>query len=308
MYKLKTESASGLYNENVECGHLVCNETSTLRLNNIFVDSSNYVFQMKIKSNTSSKITVLIGNQQKEILSSTSWECSVLKFEGVTNTQRYIELTFSAGEYWFYNVQLETGNVQSDWRESTGDTEFKISEFKQDIDGFKQTVEKTYETKDNAMSQHSSFKQDVDGFEIKTSNMESKYDKALSDAQILIQKNMDAIATLNSRNFEVKFTNITNQIAEVDGALTAYKNKVGNWMRFNADGNLVLGATRVAGQDAYELKLTKNRISFMLNDNEVAYISSNQLYITNSTVVQNLKIGGFTWEVRGNGNMGVVWR
>ena len=308
MYKLKTENTSGIYNENVECGHLVCNEPSTLRLNNIFVDSSNYVFQMKIKSNTASKITVLIGNQQKEILSSTSWKCSVLKFEGVTNTQRYIELTFSAGEYWFYNVQLETGNVQSDWRESTGDTEFKISEFKQDIDGFKQTVEKTYETKDNAMSQHSSFKQDVDGFEIKTSNMESKYDKALSDAQILIQKNMDAIATLNSRNFEVKFTNITNQIAEVDGALTAYKNKVGNWMRFNADGSLVLGATRTPNQDAYELKLTKNRISFMLNDNEVAYISSNQLYITNSTVVQNLKLGGFTWEIRGNRNMGLVWK
>lgn len=308
MYKLKTESASGLYNENVECGHLVCNEPSTLRLNNIFVDSSSYVFQMKIKSKAASKIAVLIGNQQKEILSSTSWKCSVLKFEGVTNTQRYIELTFSAGEYWFYNVQLETGNVQSDWRESTGDTEFKISEFKQDIDGFKQTVEKTYETKDNAMSQHSSFKQDVDGFEIKTSNMESKYDKALSDAQILIQKNMDAIATLNSRNFEVKFTNIINQIAEVDGALTAYKNEVGNWMRFDANGNLVLGAIRTPNQKAYELKLTKNRISFMMNDDEVAYISDNQLYITNSIVVQNSKIGRFNWEIRGNNNMGLVWR
>ena len=119
---------------------------------------------------------------------------------------------------------------------------------------------------------------------------------------------MDAIATLNSRNFEVKFTNITNQIAEVDGALTAYKNKVGNWMRFNADGSLVLGATRTPNQEAYELKLTKNRISFMLNDDEVAYISSNQLHITNSTVVSNLKIGGFTWERRGNNNMGLVWR
>ena len=79
-------------------------------------------------------------------------------------------------------------------------------------------------------------------------------------------------------------------------------------IRFDKDGNLILGAKRTQGQDAYELKLTKNRISFMLNDSEVAYISNNELYITNSTVVQNLKIGRFIWEVRGNGNMGLVWR
>ena len=97
-------------------------------------------------------------------------------------------------------------------------------------------------------------------------------------------------------------------ITNLEGDLSSYKEEVGNWMRFDADGNLVLGATRVEGRDAYELKLTKNRISFVLNDSEVAYISSNQLYITNSTVVQNLKIGGFTWEVRGNGNLGLVYR
>lgn len=320
MYKLKTENTSGIYNENVECGHLVCNEPSTLRLNNIFVESSSYVFQMKIKSNITSKVTVLIGNQEKEILSSASWKCSVLKFEEVTNTQQYIELTFSAGEYWFYNVQLETGNVQSDWRESSGDTEFKISEFKQDINGFKQTVSEKYETKEDANTKLSKVETSISNnsneISLKAStesvtelaNKTNETDKALSDAKTLIQKNMDAIATLTSRDFKVEFTTITNQIEKVNGDLTAYKNEVGNWMRFDASGNLVLGATRVAGQDAYELKLTKNRISFMLNDNEVAYISSNQLYITNSTVVQNLKIGGFTWEVRGNGNMGLVWR
>ena len=98
------------------------------------------------------------------------------------------------------------------------------------------------------------------------------------------------------------------QITALNGDLTSYKQEIGNWMRFDANGNLVLGATRVEGQDAYELKLTKNRISFMLNDVEVAYISSNNLYITNSTVVQNLKIGRFVWEVRGNGNLGLMYR
>ena len=140
------------------------------------------------------------------------------------------------------------------------------------------------------------------------SNNVNELDKAIEEANILISENKDAIATLTARDFKVEFTSLTNMITNLEGDLSSYKEEVGNWMRFDADGNLVLGATRIEGQDAYELKLTKNRISFVLNDSEVAYISSNQLYITNSTVVQNLKIGGFTWEVRGNGNLGLVYR
>ena len=140
------------------------------------------------------------------------------------------------------------------------------------------------------------------------SNKTNELDKALEDAKTVIQENRDAIATLTARDFKIEFTTIMEQITALNGDLTSYKQEIGNWMRFDANGNLVLGATRVEGQDAYELKLTKNRISFMLNDVEVAYISSNNLYITNSTVVQNLKIGRFVWEVRGNGNLGLMYR
>ena len=133
-------------------------------------------------------------------------------------------------------------------------------------------------------------------------------DEALAQANILIQQNTKSLMELNDRDFKVEFKQITQAIDKTNGDLLAYKEELGNWMRFDSDGNLVLGAKRVAGQDAYELKLTKNRISFMLNDAEVAYISNNELYITNSTVVQNLKVGRFIWEVRGNGNMGLVWR
>lgn len=133
-------------------------------------------------------------------------------------------------------------------------------------------------------------------------------DEALAKANVLIQKNTKAIAEVSERDFSWEFKEITKYIDQVNGDLVDYKEEIGNWMRFDKDGYLTLGAQRKPGQDAYELKLTKNRISFMLNDAEVAYISNNELYITNSTVVQNLKIGRFVWEVRGNGNMGLVWR
>lgn len=146
---------------------------------------------------------------------------------------------------------------------------------------------------------------------VEYSNTVNKVDNlgdAIKQANALIKQNTKALMSLSDRDFRVEFKEITQAIDKTNGDLLAYKEELGNWMRFDKDGNLVLGAKRTQGQDAYELKLTKNRISFMLNDAEVAYISNNELYITNSTVVQNLKIGRFIWEVRGNGNMGLVWR
>ena len=146
---------------------------------------------------------------------------------------------------------------------------------------------------------------------VEYSNTVNKVDNlgdAIKQANDLIKQNTKALMSLSDRDFRVEFKEITQAIDKTNGDLLAYKEELGNWMRFDKDGNLVLGAKRTQGQDAYELKLTKNRISFMLNDAEVAYISNNELYITNSTVVQNLKIGRFIWEVRGNGNMGLVWR
>lgn len=209
--------------------------------------------------------------------------------------------------------------------ETKNDAIKKETEIKQNIEGFKSTVSSKYATKeeinslqigDRFDSIETSIEQTNNQISLKAStetvtdidNRANQLDKALSDALTTINKNSDAIASLTARDFKVEFTTLTNQLTQLNGDLTSYKKEVGNWMRFDADGNLVLGATREEGQDAYELKLTKNRISFMLNDDEVAYISNNELYITNSTVVQNLKIGRFIWEVRGNGNLGLVWR
>ena len=203
------------------------------------------------------------------------------------------------GNVWVYGIKVEKGNKATDWTPAPEDIETQFTETN--------TRLTRAETSISNNSNEINLKASTESL-TELANKANQTDKALSDAQILIQKNMDAIATLTSRDFKVEFTTITNQIAKVNGDLTAYKNEIGNWMRFDSSGNLVLGATRVPGQDAYELKLTKNRISFMLNDAEVAYISSNQLYILNAVVVMNFRIGYIEWVTRGNGNTGLVPR
>lgn len=198
-----------------------------------------------------------------------------------------------------YGLKLEKGNISTDWTPAPEDTLTRFDTVETRVTN----AETSITNNQNEINLRATTETVTE-----LSNKANDLDKALADANILIKENKDAIATLTSRDFKIEFTTIAEQISSVNGDLTSFKEEIGNWMRFDSDGNLVLGSTRVEGQDAYEMKLTKNRISFMLNDAEVAYISSNQLYITNSTVVQNLKIGGFTWEVRGNGNLGLVYR
>ena len=197
------------------------------------------------------------------------------------------------------NIKLEKGNKATDWTPAPEDIDNRFDAAETRIT----QAETSIETTNNQIALKASTETVTE-----IGNRANQLEKALSDALTTIKQNSDAIATLTARDFKVEFTTLTNQLTQLNGDLTSYKKEVGNWMRFDADGNLVLGATREEGQDAYELKLTKSRISFMLNDVEVAYISNNELYITNSTVVQNLKIGRFVWEVRGNGNLGLVWR
>lgn len=206
----------------------------------------------------------------------------------------------ATGQYVYFKLpKLEKGNKATDWTPAPEDIDNRFDTAETRIT----QAETSIETTNNQVALKASTETVAE-----IGNRTNQIDKTLSDALTTIQHNSDAIASLTARDFKVEFTTITKQLESLNGDLSSYKEKIGNWMRFDADGNLVLGATRVLGQDAYELKLTKNRISFMLNDDEVAYISNNELYITNSTVVQNLKIGKFVWEIRGNGNLGLVWR
>ena len=216
-----------------------------------------------------------------------------IQFHG---TNANIECGFTAR---FRNVKLEKGNKATDWTPAPEDIDNRFDAAETRIT----QAETSIETTNNQVALKASTETVTE-----IANKANNLDKALTDAKTVIRQNSDAIASLTARDFKVEFTTITKQLETLNGDLSSYKEEIGNWMRFDAEGNLVLGATRVPGQDAYELKLTKNRISFMLNDDEVAYISNNELYITNSTVVQNLKIGRFVWEIRGNGNLGLVWR
>lgn len=266
MYTLTPTNISGMFGEDIECGHLSCDELSTLRLYDVLQDSPNYIFQIRIRSKQASTPKLYIGGQTKDIPSTTSWGRPVIKIEHVVNNPKYIELAFPAGEYWFYNAQLETGVILSDWGASSEDSVHMMSKFEQRVDSFRMSI---------------------------------------TD---LINDNKQAIAELNNNEFFVGFGDVKADLENLRDNFDKEQTKTGNWMRFDNDGNLIIGAKRTEGQVPYELRLSKNKISFMVGDVETASISNNELIIRYSTVMNDLRIGQFIWSTRGNGNLGLTWR
>ena len=203
----------------------------------------------------------------------------------------------ATGQYVYFKLpKLEKGNIATDWTPAPEDLIKSITEANT-------AIEKTDEK--------ISMKASVDSV-TEISNRANEIEGMLSEAKTTIARHEESIQMLTSDEFTVKFTNVVQQITSVDGKFEQYKEKMDNWLRFDKNGNLIIGSTRVPGQPAYEIMISKNRISFLLNDIEVAYISDDEMHINKSTVMESITIGRenqkFIWEMRGNGNLGLVWR
>ena len=64
------------------------------------------------------------------------------------------------------------------------------------------------------------------------------------------------------------------------------------------------------GQEGTDFKMviTNKRILFMEGADTPAYMTNQSLHITKAVIEEELKQGGFLWQARANGNLGLVWK
>lgn len=105
--------------------------------------------------------------------------------------------------------------------------------------------------------------------------------------------------TANAFNFN--FTNLTSQINNLNGTTQQQFQEISKYIRFE-NGNIILGE---AGNEI-TLKIENDRISFLQNNSEVAYLSNNKLVVTDGEFLNSLIIGNFAWKPRENGNLSLV--
>lgn len=107
----KLETTQVTFNdENITCARFTIDDISVpFVLKNIAVTGKDYTFSLYLKSNGDSSISVEGNN----ITSTTAWTRQYVTFSA---TKANVEISFNkTGTYYFYNTQLETGKICSDW-------------------------------------------------------------------------------------------------------------------------------------------------------------------------------------------------
>lgn len=119
-----------------------------------------------------------------------------------------------------------------------------------------------------------------------------------------IVTNTETISNLvqDSTSFTFNFQQITEMITNLEGDMSTEIIERLKYIRF-VDGEIWIGSEPVPGEDDYKLVISANRISFRVNNVEVAYISDDKLYIYEVQVLNRLVIGEFAFYPRDNGNM-----
>lgn len=177
-------------------------------------------------------------------------------------------------------VKLEKGNRPSDWTPAPEDTDQKLDDQKVELqssidtaieaseDGIIQSVTETFTTKDD-------FQTEVG----------------------LLQTQL----TQTQEDFTFQFNTVNSSLTDLDafkGEAGTQLDTISKYIRF-LNGDILLG-----GSDSdVQLKIENDRIAFLDNNNEVMYISNEELYIMRAIIATQLTIGNFSWVPRSNGNV-----
>lgn len=104
--------------------------------------------------------------------------------------------------------------------------------------------------------------------------------------------------TQTASAFSLQFDKLISQINTLNGESTQQFSEIRKYIRFE-DGNIELGRS----DSALILRITSDRISFLLNNVEIAYFSSGRLYVENLEAIRTLTVGNFSYLPRANGNL-----
>ena len=112
------------------------------------------------------------------------------------------------------------------------------------------------------------------------------------------QEDISATLQLLADEMVLKFNTAIEEISTVDGEVQTQFQEISKYIRF-VDGKIVLGEVG----NEITLEISNNRLSFLQNNLEVAYMSNNKLFVVNSEFLGSLKIGNFAFTPRSNGNL-----
>lgn len=112
------------------------------------------------------------------------------------------------------------------------------------------------------------------------------------------QEDISTTLQLLADELVLKFNTAISEIETVGGQTEQQFTEISKYIRF-VDGKIMLG--EVGNQ--ITLEISNDRLSFLQNNLEVAYMSNNKLFVLHSEFIENLQIGNFAFTPRANGSL-----
>ncbi|MBR3109030.1 MAG: hypothetical protein IKH30_17870 [Clostridia bacterium] len=135
------------------------------------------------------------------------------------------------------------------------------------------------------------------------SEVQSTY--ALASDMTQVRSQVGTLAEQTSTNYTWAVTRINQLQQDMTTGLEATEEQldiIRNYMTFGENG-LIIGKSG----NPFTFRVVNDRLSFYMNDTEVAYLSNNKLYVTQAEILTKLVIGRFGFEPQENGNLSLVY-
>lgn len=187
-------------------------------------------------------------------------------------------------------ISTKVGSLETEMGDSFKEVSDNYSELEQTLFGFESTVSSTYATKQNLSNGLENIKNDLeDDFVSKTDYEE-----------FTISTNSSIEQTKSDVN--IKFESTTEIIQSINGQLTELRSNVETSIGFNENG-MTIGRN----DSPFSVNVDNNKLSFRQESKEVAYISNDEMKITDANVQNSLTLGSFKFFPRTTGNLSLVW-
>ena len=203
-------------------------------------------------------------------------------------TNDYSSSYFAVGDYFeIANMKLETGNKATDWTPATEDmaTSDSLTEVNNELT----------DSMNNLQGSLDSTNETVSGIQ-----------NTQNETVLIVEENKEQITSLIQRadGFTMEFETVNETVKQINDEFVVERDERYKYIKF-IDGEIWLGKEVEEGEDDFKLVIRNDRISFLQNNVEVAYLSNNKLYVTDIYITGTFRHGNFVWQQRANGNYGI---
>lgn len=264
----------------------------------INIDPGEYIISLYAKSSKQAVLEIkddssihnyVIGNIT---VSSNTWEKYTLSFKNTYATYPFMFTLLTrqnTSTIYVKKIKLEKGNKATDW--SPAPEDMATADSLADVNN--SLTDATNDLQSNINSTNKNL-QDIQNSQ--------------NEVYEIVSQNKSQISSLTQRaeGFSMDFKTVNETVKQINNQFVTERDERYKYIKF-IDGEIWLGKEVPIGEDDFKLVIKNDRISFLQNKAEVAYMSNNKLYVTDIHVTNTLQLGQFVWASRANGNVGLRW-